>query len=169
MLFRSADAQCSSFQRRDSLRFESFFFPSRRRCTLPQVGLVAAACGLLAWPQPDRVQPPWKPDNFAAWRDVCDWVSREVPPEALCLTPKYNVGFKWWAQRAEFVTWKDCPQDAANLLEWKDRLRLVADWRDKYFARGFGNEALFDLRQYGAIDYVIAWNADPIQIGRAHV
>lgn len=131
---------------------------------LTQVGLVAATCGLLAWPQPDRVQPPWKPDNFAAWRDVCDWVSREVPPEALCLTPKYNVGFKWWAQRAEFVTWKDCPQDAANLLEWKDRLRLVADWRDKYFARGFGNEALFDLRQYGAIDYVIAWNADPFQV-----
>ena len=131
---------------------------------LTQMGLVAAAVGLLAWPQPDRVQPPWKPENFAAWRDVCDWVSREVPPEALCLTPKYSVGFKWWAQRAEFVTWKDCPQDAANLLEWKDRLRLVAEWRQKYFSPGFGNEALFDLRQYGAIDYVIAWNDDPFRM-----
>jgi hypothetical protein len=128
------------------------------------LGLVVAACGLLAWPQPDRVQPPWKPDNFAAWRDVCDWVSRELPPEALCLTPKYSVGFKWWAQRAEFVTWKDCPQDAANLLEWKDRLRLVADWREKNFSPGFGVKALFDLRQYGAIDYVIAWNDDPFQV-----
>lgn len=133
-----------------------------------RVGLAAAACGLLACPQPDRVQPPWKADNFAAWRDVCDWASRELPPEALCLTPKYSVGFKWWAQRAEFVTWKDCPQDAANLLEWKDRLRLVAEWREKHFAAGFGSEALFDLRQYGSIDYVIAWNADPFRVEPAY-
>jgi len=139
----------------------------RPRWTTPgmaRAALAAAACGLLACPQPDRVQPPWKADNFAAWRDVCDWASRELPPEALCLTPKYSVGFKWWAQRAEFVTWKDCPQDAANLLEWKDRLRLVAEWREKHFAGGFGVEALFDLRQYGSIDYVIAWNADPFRV-----
>ena len=129
-----------------------------------QLALATAGLGLLACPQPDRVQPPWKADNLAAWRDVCDWASREVPPEALCLTPKYSVGFKWWAQRAEFVTWKDCPQDAANVLEWKDRLRLVAEWRKKYFAQGFGVEALFDLRQYGAIDYVIAWNDDPFRM-----
>jgi hypothetical protein len=135
---------------------------------LAQLGLTTAALGLLACPQPDRVQPPWKPDNFAAWRDVCDWVSRELPPEALCLTPKFSAGFKWWAQRSEFVTWKDCPQDAANLLEWKDRLRLVADWRDKHFARGFDVEALFDLRQYGSIDYVIAWNADPFKVDPAY-
>ena len=124
-------------------------------------GLVVAVLLLLAWPQPDRVQPPWKPDNLAAWRDVCDWVSREVPPEAICLTPKYSSGFKWWAQRAEFATWKDCPQDAANLIEWKDRLKYVADWREKYFTQGFGPAALGDLRQMAAIDYVIAWNADP--------
>ena len=128
------------------------------------VCLVVAPLLLLAWPQPDRVQPPWKPDNFAAWRDVCDWVSRELPPEAVCLTPKYSAGFKWWAQRAEFATWKDCPQDAVNLVEWKDRLKYIADWRDKYFAGGFGPAALADLRQMAAIDYVVAWNADPFPV-----
>jgi len=61
----------------------------------------------------------------AAWLDVCEWVSRRTPREALFLVPRHANSFKWRAERAEVVTHKDIPQDAASMVEWRRRLHDV--------------------------------------------
>lgn len=56
------------------------------------------------------------------WKDVCIWINKSTPPEAVFITPRLRQTFKWYAQRAEVATWKDVPQDAAHLVVWWRRL-----------------------------------------------
>jgi hypothetical protein len=58
------------------------------------------------------------------WREACLWVSDNLPAGSVCLTPVRQQTFKWYAQRAEVVTWKDVPQDATGLHEWWRRRRI---------------------------------------------
>ena len=102
----------------------------------------------------------WHPKNWADFVDACQWIDLHVPADALFLTPKYNVGFKWYAQRAEYATWKDCPQDAAGILEWKGRLDTILRWRSTYIDEGFSDAAFAELHATTGIEYVLAWNTD---------
>jgi hypothetical protein len=55
------------------------------------------------------------------WIAVCEWVDRTLPKEEILLTPRNQQSFKWYANRAEVVNWKDVPQDADRLVEWSRR------------------------------------------------
>ena len=55
------------------------------------------------------------------WIAVCEWVDRTLPKDEILLTPRNQQSFKWYANRAEVVNWKDVPQDAASLVEWSRR------------------------------------------------
>ena len=46
-----------------------------------------------------------------------------TPHDALVLTPRQQQTFKWYAERAEVVNWKDLPQDAPRIVEWRTRMR----------------------------------------------
>jgi hypothetical protein len=87
------------------------------------------SCAVLAWSffAPGRAANAsrWPSEKWAAFVDACDWIQHQTPADAVFLTPRDNVGFKWYAQRAEYVTWKDCPQDVAGLLEWGKRVNRV--------------------------------------------
>lgn len=100
----------------------------------------------------------WPRDDWVEFVDVCRWIDENTPADALFLTPYRNIGFKWYAQRAEYVTWKDCPQDAAGILEWKKRSDLVANLRPR-LERLSGGDLAALRRQTGA-DYVLAINAE---------
>ena len=63
--------------------------------------------------------------QFADWRAVCDWIRHETPPDAKFLTPYRQQTFKWYAQRAEVVSLKDIPQDAAGLVQWHQTILAV--------------------------------------------
>ncbi len=39
--------------------------------------------------------------------------------------------FKWYAGRGEVVNWKETPQEAARLVEWKDRIKDVYTTGDR--------------------------------------
>ena len=56
------------------------------------------------------------------WRDVCRWIRENTPEDTVVWTPRGSWAFKWYAERAEYVSRKDCPQDAAGILEWNDRM-----------------------------------------------
>jgi hypothetical protein len=56
--------------------------------------------------------------RFQHWLKMCAWVDQHLPGDAVVLTPRYQQTFKWYAQRAEVVTWKDIPQDAAGIVAW---------------------------------------------------
>ena len=95
----------------------------------PAFGMAAApfvACAALTWsfvaPGRSANASRWPSEKWTAFVDACDWIEHHTPADAVFLTPRDNVGFKWYAQRAEYVTWKDCPQDAAGLLEWGTRI-----------------------------------------------
>ena len=77
------------------------------------------------WPLPGRsgLQP--RADtkvDFAAWADICGWVKDHVPPGSRFLTPRGAASFTWRTGLPEVVAWKNSPQDAVSLLEWRRRI-----------------------------------------------
>ena len=58
----------------------------------------------------------------AAWADICDWVKNNSPPDACFLTPRGAASFTWRTGRREVVSWKNSPQDARSLVEWRRRI-----------------------------------------------
>jgi hypothetical protein len=114
------------------------------------------------WPHADGVVP--RADakvDAAAWADICDWVNRNTPVDACFLTPRGAASFTWRTGRRDVVAWKNSPQDARSLVEWRRRIA------DCFSADGglanmetstvaLGAERLREVAdRYGA-DYVIA-------------
>jgi hypothetical protein len=101
----------------------------------PWAKLVAALAVLLctshlAWIALVRYRNPAPPaaermENVVAWLNACAWIREHAPPNALCLTPRQSQSFKWFAERADVVNWKDVPQDAVGVIEWRRRLQDV--------------------------------------------
>ena len=63
--------------------------------------------------------------RYRDWFAVCQWIGRSTDAGDRFLTPLDRRTFKWHAGRAEVVTWKDIPQDAAGVVQWWERLRSV--------------------------------------------
>jgi len=55
------------------------------------------------------------------WLAVCRWARLSTLEDEVFLTPRHQQTFKWYAQRAEVVNWKDVPQDAQSLRQWYQR------------------------------------------------
>jgi len=79
-------------------------------------------------PGADRMLLKRKNDNtqqteaiYRDWRQVCSWIAENTPPDACFLTPRSQQSFKWYSGRSEVATWKDVPQDAVSLVEWRER------------------------------------------------
>jgi hypothetical protein len=96
-----------------------------------------------------------RPEAFADWRDVCNWLREETPRDALCFVPAQAFGLKWYAERAEYVSHKDCPQDAAGIVAWNKRFVYIAKWSKQQTEAGYSKAMLHELREKTGIDYVI--------------
>lgn len=59
------------------------------------------------------------------WIDVCTWIRVNTPEESRFLTPRAQSTFKWYAHRSEVVSWKDVPQDAVGIVNWRNRFSAV--------------------------------------------
>lgn len=59
------------------------------------------------------------------WVACCQWIERHTEPNATFLTPRTQQTFLWYAQRAEVVNWKNCPQDARGVVQWLKRYEDV--------------------------------------------
>lgn len=111
-------------------------------------GVVALGYALFKPPPapPPAVASVVTPEFVADWESACEWVRTNTPPNALFVIPRYNRNFKWYAQRAEYYSWKDCPQDAAGILEWNRRRLWLDDWGSHHFMGDRGSrEDLQDL------------------------
>ena len=95
----------------------------------------------------DRIQ-------LSDWQDVGSWVRTHLPQDALCLTPSDHQTFKWYAHRAELVTWKDVPQDASSIVDWSNRLTRVRSWRQSESSEDAERQLRDIVQDYG-VDYLI--------------
>jgi hypothetical protein len=75
------------------------------------------------WPLPGRsldARSDTKVDA-AAWRDACVWIAEHAPSDACVLTPRGAASLTWRTGRREVVGWKNSPQDARSLIDWRQR------------------------------------------------
>ncbi|MGD9721343.1 MAG: DUF6798 domain-containing protein [Pirellulales bacterium] len=140
--------------------------------TLVLVVVAGHFAQLLSW----RQRHPWPPADagiadLAGWREACEWARANTPADAVFLTPRLAQTFRWYAARAEVVSRKDIPQDAAGIVEWWRRNCFVhmagagtpqARWR-----RSLTELSAAQLRtlgrQFGA-DYVITEAEPPLAL-----
>lgn len=59
------------------------------------------------------------------WLACCQWIEQRTETDAIFLTPRTQQTFLWYAQRAEVVNWKNCPQDARGVVQWLKRYEDV--------------------------------------------
>ena len=119
---------------------------------------------ILAEMQQESCPPGYSGDQFQDWQAACSWIRRETPPAALFLTPRESFAFKWFAERAEYVCYKDCPQDAAGILEWNQRLWWLHDWTLKSSTDGvYDRSDLKELRNQTGCDYIVTRILGPFE------
>jgi hypothetical protein len=101
---------------------------SYRRWQATAVALAPlVACGwFLATTSFNRLGDPKPPavarlDRYQDWQDACSWVREHTPEDARFLIPRAGHSFKWYASRADVGSYKDVPQDAASVVEWRRR------------------------------------------------
>ncbi len=99
------------------------------------------------------------------WRDVCAWMKANTPPDVLVHTPHYSWTFKWFAERPEYVTFKDCPQDAPGIVEWNRRLLLLTKQTTVFLEDGLYTRAeLRSLRQQTGITHIVTDKLGPMEL-----
>lgn len=68
------------------------------------------------------------------------------------------------AERAEYVCYKDCPQDAAGILEWNRRLWWLHDWTLKSSMDGiYDTGDLYKLRSETHCDFIVTRILGPFE------
>jgi len=129
--------------------------PVSRASRVAPIGFVTVYLLALALPSADRNPSRLSPAQLNDWLDACRWVREHTSPDALILTPPTAWAFKWYAERAEYVNFKDCPQDAAGIVEWNRRLRYLKQWGQKnYSDGGYSAEEVRELRRKLAAEKV---------------
>jgi hypothetical protein len=100
----------------------------------------------------------------ADWVDLCLWVKENTPSDSLVFTPKESRSFKWFAERPEYVAFKDCPQDAAGIVEWNDRLKFIKKWgEDNWNGESYSADVTRKLHQTTGITHLVSRRWGPFE------
>ena len=120
---------------------------------------------LAAWAVRPAAPPGYTEKQYAEWQQACAWLRQNTPPNALILTPRESFGFKWFAERAEYVCYKDCPQDAAGIVEWNRRLQFLQKWFNAHFDdEKYTVEELRDFRKQTGITHILTDRIGPVEL-----
>lgn len=102
--------------------------------------------------------------SYTEWQRACDWIRGNTDSDALILGPREAYGLKWYAERAEYVCFKDCPQDAEGILEWNERLWTIHRWSQKaYQDRIFDRGDLRTLHEQTGITHILTRQLGPFE------
>lgn len=100
-----------------------------------------------------------------AWLDICHWIDTNLPADALVQSPPNGWAFKWFARRAEYVSFKDCPQNAAGIVEWNRRLNFLHRWyEDKYADALYSATELRQLRDDTKMTHLLTDRLGPLEL-----
>lgn len=117
---------------------------------------IALAASILI---PGKDSSPSGMDDFHrnAWLDVCRWVRTETPVDSIIYAPHEDWALRWYCQRPVYVRFKDCPQDAAGIVEWYERQRSLGDWSRRAFADDIADATeLRELHETTGISYLVS-------------
>jgi hypothetical protein len=92
---------------------------------------------------------------YQDWLNTCEWIAAHTPEDEVLLTPRHQQTFKWYAQRGEVVSWKDVPQDATGVVEWKRRIDEVFPASIGYDLAAHGERELQRLADKYAFRHVV--------------
>ncbi len=99
------------------------------------------------------------------WLATCHWIEQNTSEDALIVTPRHSWAFKWYAQRAEYVSYKDCPQESAGILEWNRRLTYKYNWSvESYTDEIIDEQDLARLAQETQAEYLIATTTGTVSV-----
>jgi hypothetical protein len=143
------------------------FASSRRRALFAGAFAILFAWALLM-PGIDRNSSRMTSARRADWIAALRWIDASTDPSSLLWAADEDWAVKWFAERAEYVNFKDCPQDAAGIIEWYERRVKLAEWRTAAAADGrFTPEELDALHEATGINYLIASRMGPVDAAPA--
>jgi hypothetical protein len=156
----------------------------RRRTPMRMSLVIAVGAALAAWHliavAADRVRRPLPPatvklDDLTSWQGACTWIRENAPADAVCLVPRNAQSFKWYAHRADVVNWKDVPQDAAGVVEWRRRLHDIypeVEGADGPWIMGspeqWGARRVREVAERYGVRYVVARITPPLPLRRVY-
>jgi len=115
-------------------------------------------------PGPDRAPGMLSGATRQDWITTLKWVRDNVPADALLLAANEDFGVKWWAQRPEYVNFKDCPQDARGVVEWNARLLAYTGWtRDTFGDQVVSSSDLRELGRRTGATHLIVSRLGPVE------
>lgn len=134
------------------------------RFTGSTILVLAAFAGALWIANPTRDSSRMRTAVRESWGDTCWWIRTNTSADALVLAPETDWAVKWFSQRAEYVNYKDCPQDPPSIAEFRRRRRVLWDWstaatKDKMISKS----EVAELHSLTEIDYFIAWQFGPFE------
>jgi hypothetical protein len=94
---------------------------------------------------------------YRQWLEMCGWIREQTPPDALFMTPRRQQTFKWYAERAEVVNWKNVPQGAGAIVEWWKRIQKLIPGR-QYGYQSLDLDKLESLMRLYKADYLVTAN-----------
>ncbi len=115
---------------------------------------------------------PKKVRNVADWVDACDWILHNTPQNALFLSPRGALTFKWRTGRPEVVNRKDIPQDASGIVEWKRRMMQIHGRTEKKFGKGpylrtlghVGTDRIVEIATEYQADFLLTTTRKPLAL-----
>ncbi|MFG0332790.1 MAG: DUF6798 domain-containing protein [Maioricimonas sp. JB049] len=124
---------------------------------------VAAYAAALLGARANRPPSGLPPAEEAAWIDTLEWVQEHTSEDTLVWAADEKWAVKWYAERPEYVNYKDCPQDPASIVEWNSRLKELAQWRIAALRDGVCTaEELAELRSATGISCLIVRRFGPV-------
>lgn len=131
------------------------------------IAVAALMFALVSRPM-DRIPIGFSRRSFTDWIATCRWINNKTPRDAEFITPAVSNAFLWYAERRQYVSFKDCPQDAPGIVEWNRRLRRIDRWRHDDPLPAGSLPALHRLRHDTGATYLIDHSDHPFDLRPIH-
>lgn len=140
-------------------------WPSPRWTTMSQVGYASLFVIALVRVNSVSESNRYTSQQTADWISACHWIDNQLAKDILVFAPHDGWAFKWYAQRAEYVAYKDCPQDAAGIVEWNRRLQFLQKWFSAHFDdENYTADELRDFRRQTGVTHILTDRIGPLEL-----
>lgn len=148
----------------------AFFVVTRTENRVSSIVALGCLAGAILIPLPTRDSSRMSAANKDSWGGICWWLRTETPVDSVVFGADTQWALKWFAQRPEYVNYKDCPQDGPAIEEFRRRRRVLYDWsvaarQDQVYSAG----ELRELHALTGIDYLVAQKFGPIDMEPVYV